>query len=468
MNIYDALRARGFDIAPEDHQKNIETWRSWYVGDVKDFHTYKAFNGIKSIQCRRYTLGMAKTVAEDWANLLMNEKVKITLEDEAAQTFVDEVFTRNNFDVKMNELQEMKAALGAAAVVCRVNDASVDPETGAAMGGRIVLDYVTAEHIIPLSWENGIVTECAFCTDKAVGKDKYKYVQIHRIASDGLYEIDNALYADRNDSLSEVALSSVRGFENVPSVIHTGSASRLFVIDRPNIINNADMDYPLGISVYANAIDQLKGVDVAYDSYVNEFVLGKKRIMVKPEALKDFDGKPLFDPDDTAYYWLPEDGEDGNTIKEIDMSLRTDAHNTGIQDMLNALSKKCGFGENHYRFDRGSVSTATQIISENSTMFRTVKKHEIVLEGVLVELCRIILRLGNDYQGAGLPEDVEISIDFDDSIIEDKAADFQRDMQMMSAGVLNSYEFRMKWMNEDEETARAALPGMEALVSDAE
>ena len=99
-------------------------------------------------------------------------------------------------------------------------------------------------------------------------------------------------------------------------------------------------------------------------------------------------------------------------------------------------------------------------------MFRTIKKHEIILEQVLIELCRIILRLGNTAMNAGLDEDVEISIDFDDSIIEDKAAYFSRDMQLLNAGIMNDWEFRMKWMNEDEATAKAALPKMEDMTTE--
>ena len=67
---------------------------------------------------------------------------------------------------------------------------------------------------------------------------------------------------------------------------------------------------------------------------------------------------------------------------------------------------------------------------------------------------------------AGLDEDVEISIDFDDSIIEDKETEFNRDARMVTMGILNDWEFRMKWMNEDEATAKAAIPKMETLVSD--
>ena len=225
----------------------------------------------------------------------------------------------------------------------------------------------------------------------------------------------------------------------------------------------------MGVAVFAYAIDQLKSIDITYDSYVNEFVLGKKRIVVQPEATKDINGRPVFDKRETVYYVLPEDrAADGNILQQVDMTLRTAEFNTGMQDMLNVLSSKCGFGENHYKFDQTSIATATQVISENSTMFRTIKKHEILLEQAITELCRILLRMGNHYMGAGLNEEVEISIDFDDSIIEDKGQDFNRDMQLLGAGIMNDWEFRMRWMNEDEATAKAALPKMQDMAKEPE
>ena len=224
-----------------------------------------------------------------------------------------------------------------------------------------------------------------------------------------------------------------------------------------NIANNTGNNNPLGVSVFANAIDQLKAIDIVYDSYINEFNLGKKRIMVKPSAMKNLDGDPAFDTNDVVFYIMPEDSQDDSMIHEINMSLRTNEFNTGMQDALNMLSAKCGFGENHYKFNQGSIATATQVVSENSTLFRTIKKHEIILEDVLKEIARIILRLGNTYLGKNLNEDVEISVDFDDSIVEDKAADFERDARLLSMGIMGQVEFRMKWMNEDEKTAEEAI-----------
>lgn len=462
------LNELGYTTIPNSFYSKVYEWKSWYQGDVKGFHNYTVQNGERQVKCRRYSLGMGKKLCEDWANLLMNEKVQITLEGQKEQDFIDLVLTENNFTVKANEMQEMKSALGTVAYVPRVIGQEIS-ESGDIVPGNasgIVLDYVTIENIYPLSWQNGYISECAFSSEVTrEGKD-YLYLQIHRREDNGNYVIENRIYRYDNEQLADEQLVNVKGFENIPPVVHTGSDKRQFVIDRPNIANNINYLLPTGIAIYANAIDVLQGVDIAYDSYVNEFKLGKKRIMVKPSAAQYLDGTPAFDPDDVVFYVMPEDTENGAVVTPIDMTLRTAEHNTGIQDQLNILSSKCGFGETYYRFDGGSVATATQVISENSTMFRTIKKMEIVLEQALVELCRILLRMGNTAMNAGLNEDVEISIDFDDSIIEDKQTDFSRDMQLLSAGIMNDWEFRMKWMNENEETAKAALPKMQDMTTE--
>lgn len=461
MTIIEKLKELGFSTVSEDFYQKVEDWKSWYVGDVKGFTHYKVKTGEKTVNCKRYSLGMAKKVCEDWAGLLMNEKVSITLAGESEQAFVDEIFERNNFHVKANELQELKAALGTVAYVPRVVGQS---EGGSAK--EIQLDYVTVENIYPLRWRNGEIAECAFTSITNVGENQYLYLQIHRLGENGNYIIQNRLYEVKNEQVTETDMNSVKGFERIPSEVDTKSSKRQFVIDRLAIVNNVDWSIPLGISVYANAVDILKGVDVAYDSYVNEFVLGKKRIMVKPAATTYLEGEPVFDTDELVFYVLPEDRSDADTIVPIDMDLRTEEHSTGMQDQLNMLSTKCGFGEMYYRFDRGSVATATQIISENSTLFRTLKKHEWILKSVIEELCRVILRLGKSAMGRDMDENVEITVDFDDSIIEDDETEFNRDSRMLQMGVMNDWEFRMKWMNEDEKTAKEALPRMESLVVD--
>ena len=51
-------------------------------------------------------------------------------------------------------------------------------------------------------------------------------------------------------------------------------------------------------------------------------------------------------------------------------------------------------------------------------------------------------------------------------MIEDKQTDFTRDLQLLDANIMNDWEFRAKWMNEDEATAKAALPKMQDMVDE--
>lgn len=458
--VIQKLKQLGYSTIPEEFYGYVNGWKSWYIGKVKGFHRYRSYNGHRWVNRERASLGMAKKVCEDWANLLMNERVQITLEGKKEQAFIDRVLTENNFTVKANEMQELKSALGTVAYIPRVVGQEVNGDGTVIPGNAssIMLDYVTIENIFPIAWENGFVSECAFTSMVTRSGRDYLYMQIHRKNADGLYVIENRIFRYENESLSDERLTNVSGFERIPPVVHTGSATRQFVIDRLNIANNLNNLLPVGVPVYANSIDVLRGVDCAYDCYVNEFENGALMLMVKMPATRWDDGGPSLDDNDRRFYLLPEDTQQGDIVEPISPGLRTQQLNIGLQDQLNILSSKCGFGENHYKFDNGSIATATQVISENSAMFRTIKKHEVILESVLVELCRILLRLGNTAMNAGLNEGVEISIDFDDSIIEDKTANFSRDLQLLNAGIMNDWEFRMRWMNEDEATAKAALP----------
>ena len=134
-----------------------------------------------------------------------------------------------------------------------------------------------------------------------------------------------------------------------------------------------------------------------------------------------------------------------------------------MQLALNMVSLKVGLGPSHWKFSASGITTATEVISADSDEFRTLKKHELILEDVLTSFVRTVLTLGARFCGEELDPDVEMSIDFDDSIIEDKSVEFQRDCTMLANGTMNPYEFRMKWMNEDEKTAKANLPGIEEL-----
>lgn len=406
-------------------------------------------------------MGMAKKLSEDIADLLLNERVTITLDDEATHNFVHQILDDNRFLVMGNEYQERKAFTGTIAYIPYLDSAEITEE-GTVISGKISINYVDAPNIFPVSWNNGKVTECIFAFPHIVARKKYVQLQSH-LLENGEYVIKNTVLrcdsgSQEGTELPEKEWKQLNPFKELAKEVRTGSSEAQFVIDRLNITNNADENNPMGVAIFANAIDTLKKLDIEYDSYCNEFELGRKRIFVRPEMLTNADGTPAFDPDDSVFYALPEDDANGEgLLKEIDMSLRAEQHSKAINDDLNYLSLKCGFGTDRYQFGATGAKTATEIISENSDMYRMIKKHEILLEDALRQLIQIIIRLGM-ILGNTLNPECEITIDFDDSIIEDKETERSRDRQDVSMGVMSLAEYRAKWYGESEEDAAKNLP----------
>lgn len=467
MDLFSYFKKKGIDTLDASFYRKIEEWKSWYCANVRGFSTYRVYSGRGSYKrCRRKTLGMAKKISEDIADLLLNERVKITLSDERTDAFVKRVLKNNRFSVLGNDYQERKAYTGTAAYIAYLTEAEMAGD-GSILSGDIGIDYVSAENIFPVSWNNGFVTECIFTFPKTVNRKKYVQVQYHRIDGDQ-YIIENAVLecitgSREGRELTEAEWKALNPFSTLAARIETGSNEPQFVIDRLNIVNNADNDEsnPMGVAIFANAIDILKKLDIEYDSYSNEFDLGRKRIFVAPEMLKNSDGSLAFDPEDTTFYMLPEDymADKAGTremIKEINMDLRAEQHEKAINDDLNYLSLKCGFGTERYKFDGGQAKTATEVISENSDMYRMLKKHELILDDALKQLVRIIIRLGVVLRQP-VDMNAEITIDFDDSIIEDKAAERQTDRADVSMGAMPLWQYRMKWYGETEEQAKAAV-----------
>lgn len=430
------LKSRGFGCVDDSWYNLIHLWQSWYQGKVPAFHCYRQYNGRRKVTRTRKTLGMAKTIPEDWANLALNEKVDIVVSKTTVNKRVHQVLEDNNFRVKANQLLELSFALGAGAFVEYLD------------GDRVRIDYVRAGLIYPLAWDNGEVLDCAFASERVVGKEKQLTLTIHRRDEHGFYLMENHLFRRQGNALTELDLP-----EGVKQEISTGSAVPLFQLIRPNIVNNVDLNCPMGISIFANAIDQLEGVDLVYDSYQNEFRLGRKRItvpitMARMAMEEDGSATPVFDDNDTEFYAVPSMEGAENKIVEHNMELRHEAHEAAIKSGLALLSYKCGMGDDRYSFDQGQVKTAKEVVSDKSDLFQSLRKHELLLERALVGLVNAVASL------LGLGTGFETVVNFDDSIIEDTDSTRQRDLQE----VRDKWEFRKKWYGENERTAKAMCP----------
>lgn len=438
--IREYLTKHKYNTASDEIYNHIGEWLEWYQNDVERFHKYKVFNGVSTKEEERYKLGMAKKVCEDWANLLLNEKVAIKAGNYEKR--LQEILDDNNFLVRANQLIEMAFALGTGALVEYLD------------GEKVVIDYIRADMIYPLSWENGDITECAFGSIRVIDGNEIIYLQIHRLgdADQGedpeLYYIENK-YIDKKESV-ELEIPG-----DMLPLIPTKYDSPLFQIITPNICNNIDLDSPLGVSVFANAIDQLKGCDLVYDSYMNEFVLGRKRILVpisfaKMQMEQDGVSAPAFDASDTVYYQMPGDRDGNLKLTEVDMSIRANEHELAVQRSLDVLALKTGLGTGRYQFDSSGVKTATEVISDKSDLYQNRQKNAIIVNAALIDMVEAIAFLD-----AG--REVEVSIDFDDSIIEDTNTTIDKNIKLVQSGLRSKLTAIMEINKCDEKEAEKEL-----------
>lgn len=152
---------------------------------------------------------------------------------------------------------------------------------------RIDLNYIDGGNIIPLSCDNGTITEAAFCSDVCIKGVNKIYLEIHRL-EDGEYVIENRVFvADKSGGV----LKEDKLPESVPPVIHTRSAIPWFSVCRPAIVNSIKGSNGMGCAVFANAIDNLKGVDIAYNNLNSDIWLGQKRCLWQNRLLRSTWGK---------------------------------------------------------------------------------------------------------------------------------------------------------------------------------
>lgn len=458
MNLQQFFSSQGYDISEKlNWESYIDIWNSWYKGKVRKFHTYYIYNGQRKVKMEKKSMQGAKKVSEDWADLLYNEKVNINLKKKKDTELLREILKQNNATVIINKGIEKSFALGTGALVVSVQDMEQDETNNIidVTNAKIKLEFVEAKKIIPLTWENEIVKECAFVTVKYKKGQTYIYVAMHVLNKSGNYVIKNYMFKGKYNSFVEANEEEKEGFIDK---FDTKGNIPWFAIITPNICNNIDSESPFGISVYANSIDTLKSLDNAYDGLDNEVIIGRRRMFVSSEMLSydDGEGRMVFDPSDISVYRMPQGFNKDSMIEHDDANLRTSSFIEAVNYQLNILSSKVGFGNERYKFDGQAIQTATGVISENSDMFRTIKKHEQVLESSLTTIVKAIAYASSTF-GNQTIDATKVTIDFDDSIIEDKGAEQIRAMQEVSQGLRSKLSYLEKYQSLNEQQAQEQL-----------
>lgn len=438
--VIEYLKRKQVKVIEEDIEHKLETWRDWYKGKVETFHNYKVYQGKKKLTLDRKSLGMAARGAQRWADLLLNEKVEISVADEYTEERLHQLLQSVNFYVRGNNLIEAAFAIGGGFFIQYWD------------GEKTAQKYVMQDFFYPITYDSGRLTEAAFSTRKHIDGKEYVYLETHLLNDAGEYVIDNTLLKSGEGADKGALVEVDKAFYEKHNIIpkwETHSKTPLFQMVRPNVANRDSFNSPYGQSIYCGAIDILKVIDTIYDSYYKEFLLGKKRLFVKDGVSNiNFDKNTgetieVFDPNDEVFYRLPGD-ENDPPLTESNPALRTADHNLALQTQLDCFSQAVGFGSNGFKWDAGAVSTATQIISENSEMFRTLKKHEALIRDAIINMAKGLLYVEAAFAGdKRIKLDADITVNFDDSIIEDTAEQKRQAMLEYNAGLIDAIEYYM-------------------------
>ena len=193
--------------AKQSLQTYIDQWKSWYKGNVKNFHNYFIYNGKRKVNQKRFTMNMAKEISEDWSDILWSEKCKITMKDDNSQKQFEEISNDISLYEIINQALEKSGALGTTSAVVSVYDIIADNDKMIldVSKAKTRVDLVDIDWIYPLSWTNKGITECAFGSVEYIKGDKYVVLSVHKKDENtGIYHIFNHLFRDTNGNLSEI------------------------------------------------------------------------------------------------------------------------------------------------------------------------------------------------------------------------------------------------------------------------
>ena len=472
----------------------IFPWKYVYRGFYQQWHLLNAPT-INKPGNRRImeSMNIAKAVTSELAGLIWSEQCEVHVssgkqlaenETDRLDDYVQKVLKDNNIFVKMQEHIEQAMALGGGALKVWV-ESDHDENGNIVPGtGHIEIGYAMADQFVPTAWTNAKVTEGVFISREA--KDGYYYTRLEWHKWNGkTYVIENSLYkADKKEvpnSQGIMESQDILGYHYPLDEIYpflspqteiNGLIDSLFTYYRTAIANNIDDNSPLGVSVYANAMTTLHDLDICYDSFAREFILGKKRIIVPSSVIKTVvdpnTGKMCryFDANDEVYEALSLDDTEQLKIQDNSTELRVDEHVSAINALLGTLCLQLGFSSGTFSFDKATgLKTATEVISENSKTYKTIKSHQLQIKNAIEDLVHSIIEVSLlydlDYKGTKITslvsDDLEINVVFDDSILQDRQTNINEGITLINNGLKSKFTFMTETLGMTEEEAKQEL-----------
>ena len=466
-HVKEYLRGLGFALPLDDMEPWIRSWDDW-MGARGDFYDHRDKDGLGRVyEVHRRSIHPAMRVCKEWGSLLLNEDVKVVCEDQKATDWIDSFFSSTNFMAQAQATVVRAFGLGTGAWALWVD---LDRK-------KVRIRHYDARMVIPLTWDEDGVSECAFVTRAFYRGKAVDQPQMHLKGGMGFssdlsqsspstssHGISNGLLTMNDEETYKIVTVCFDHEGNelspvgVAPVYDTGCAFPTFGIVKPAVTNTRVDMSPYGQSVFADAVDAVQAVDLTFDALINEVDVSKMRVFLSDvlfdrEKTGDKAISIPFGKQDCTVFRKVMSTED--TIQEFAPALRTASQSEAFRIALQVLGDLTGFGIGYFDFDEshGYVRTATEVSSDNSALMRNIRRHENALQGPITDIARAVMCVSRGF-GENIPDGGVMSVMYDDSIIQDVAAEKAQDMAEVGV-TMNAWEYRAKWYGEDEKTARS-------------
>lgn len=390
----------------------IKICDDWYSNrGIENFHKRMNLNK-KEIELNR--MNFAKRCCADDANLC--EIVSVSPEKEStSQEFIDKLLTDNRFDVRYREQLEKTSATGTVGAYLYLRNAEYIKTSNDVMsvrGGDIRINYVDADCIIPLTVENKLVTECAFsATNTVKGKEKTTLV---------IFTLENSRY--RADTVVFDELGKEVDAES--SSIQLGDIKPFAIMTNAEVNNLDNMD-GYGLPKIYNSIPLFKAVDLCYNILYGDLEKGDKIVFINEllSCLKvDDNGEAQLTAQQKDLFVLLGERlpQQDSIIKEYNPEIRVEQITKAFELVLSLLSMQFGYGSKKYTFENGQIKTATEYIGTKQDAMQELNKQRKQATAYIEDIIHAAMWFSNQFSGTSYNEEEPLSIEFDDSYVEDK------------------------------------------------
>lgn len=342
-------------------------------------------------------------------------------------------------------------------------------ELGLALGGVALKPYIYGDKLLvdmtgaagfqPTKFDPAGRCVGGVFRDKPVKVNGKYYVRLEsHDLTDTVYTIKNkAYYSDSTGSVGAPApLEVVPEWADIQEEVTIQNMDGpLFAYFKPPIANTADTNSLCGMSIYGDAatVELIKQADEQWERLRWEFKSGERKVLMdgNTTTANMFD-KRLFE--------IGAFTADGDFYQFLNPELRNDAVYKGFQDVIRRIEFNVGLSYGDISDPQTVEKTATEIRSGKQRKYVLISSIQTALEHTFDALIYAMDVYATLY-GLAADGEYEVTYDWGDSILDDqetKDNEFARDLQLLNAGIMNDWEFRAKYFNEDEATAKAALP----------